>query len=443
MSELEETWTEQTFYDRPLSVWTGDEEVIAADIFTSASIGWEDCIKQECYNDKEIVNRKNKGQWTPLMYAAYYGHKDVVLLLMNFKASVHIRNDMGCTALMLAAMCGNDEVVKLLLKAGSILETRDSMDRTALFHAVCSGHHGVTELLLKHRANPNTCKRGSGQTPLIAAAGTGDVAMVSLLLQYGALPSLTTHQGHCAIRIAHEAGYSSIVTLIQQWSSKGGPVVAPQLEDGPAAVEAKRSQMRQRGGALCVDSATVVPTDLESLLNELGLHSYMNVFREQDVDLQVFLTLTDQDLKECGIQKLGPRRKMTSAIARWHSNAPLRSSGVECAYADKLEVEMQELGVRMAEAMEALQQTKKQVTQERELRGVTEGWLVEARGRLQQCFQILTGIRNQLSAAHHLCSIATIQPSIIPKLTESMAVALKQVDFLMALSDPNMARGTK
>ena len=59
-------------------------------------------------------------------------------------------------------------------------------------------------------------------------------------------------------------------------------------------------------------------------------------------------------------RKLGPRRKMTSAIARWHSNAPLRST-VECAYADKLEVEMQELGVKLTHALKALEQAKSMV----------------------------------------------------------------------------------
>lgn len=34
---------------------------------------------------------------------------------------------------------------------------------------------------------------------------------------------------------------------------------------------------------------------------------------------------------------------------------------MECAYADKLEVEMQELGVKLTEAMETIQQTKAQV----------------------------------------------------------------------------------
>ena len=44
------------------------------------------------------------------------------------------------------------------------------------------------------------------------------------------------------------------------------------------------------------------PRDLRTLLEQLGLTKYMNVFEEQDVDLQVFLSLTDNDLKEIGIK---------------------------------------------------------------------------------------------------------------------------------------------
>lgn len=43
-------------------------------------------------------------------------------------------------------------------------------------------------------------------------------------------------------------------------------------------------------------------SDLQSLLKELNLSKYFPVFEEQDVDLRVFLTLTDSDLKEVGIK---------------------------------------------------------------------------------------------------------------------------------------------
>ena len=46
----------------------------------------------------------------------------------------------------------------------------------------------------------------------------------------------------------------------------------------------------------------VRPCDIDTLLRQLGLAKYAPVFDEQDVDLQVFLSLTDNDLKEVGIK---------------------------------------------------------------------------------------------------------------------------------------------
>lgn len=43
----------------------------------------------------------------------------------------------------------------------------------------------------------------------------------------------------------------------------------------------------------------------------------------------------------------GPKRKMTSAIARWHSSAGPPGDALELAYADRLEAEMQELAIQL------------------------------------------------------------------------------------------------
>ncbi|XP_037777805.1 ankyrin repeat and SAM domain-containing protein 3-like [Penaeus monodon] len=453
MAELEETWTERNFYDRPLSVWLqedcGEEDFLLLDIFTAASIGCCQRVGDIIKKDEKAVGYKNKGGWTALMYAAYYDHSDVVKLLLEANASVHLTNNARCNALMLAVMCGNESIVETLIKAGSILEARDNWDWTALFHAVNSGHHSVVDTLLRYRANPNSCERRTGMTPLMYGAQHGNSSIVTTLLKGGALVSLTTHQGHTAARIAQDADYHAIAAIITQWGLQGEN--GPSLPDGPAAVEARLSQHAQlqprcRGNAVpSVDSARVIPTDLETLLNQLSLGPYMSVFKEQDVDLQMFLTLTDQELKECGIHKLGPRRKMTSAIARWHSNAPLWNS-LECAYADKLEVEMQELGVKLTEAMETIQQTKAQVYQEHNLRVVTEGWIVEARGRLHDCHQRCQMLLEQMSVMRHCTSVLSaqfslIQPTLISPLVESISVATAHIDALLKLTDPSVARG--
>lgn len=44
-----------------------------------------------------------------------------------------------------------------------------------------------------------------------------------------------------------------------------------------------------------------LPQDLATLLEQIGCLKYLQVFEEQDVDLRIFLTLTESDLKEIGI----------------------------------------------------------------------------------------------------------------------------------------------
>ncbi|XP_029432967.1 ankyrin repeat and SAM domain-containing protein 3 [Rhinatrema bivittatum] len=119
------------------------------------------------------------------------------------------------------------------------------------------------------------------------------------------------------------------------------------------------------------------PKDLAEFLDQIGCGKYLSVFEEQDVDLRIFLTLTETDLREVGITLFGPKRKMTSAIARWHSSTRPPSSALEQAYADRLEAEMQELAIQLHKRCEELELVKGQMSQEQELRAVAESCLME------------------------------------------------------------------
>ncbi|XP_034148817.1 protein bicaudal C homolog 1 isoform X2 [Esox lucius] len=61
-------------------------------------------------------------------------------------------------------------------------------------------------------------------------------------------------------------------------------------------------------------------SDLPELFSTMGLGKYTDVFQQQEIDLQTFLTLTDQDLKELGISTFGARRKMLLAISELNKN---------------------------------------------------------------------------------------------------------------------------
>ncbi|XP_056624683.1 protein bicaudal C homolog 1-B isoform X1 [Triplophysa dalaica] len=65
----------------------------------------------------------------------------------------------------------------------------------------------------------------------------------------------------------------------------------------------------------CSLSSSLKGTELPELFSKLGLGKYTDIFQQQEIDLQTFVTLTDQDLKELGITTFGARRKMLLAIS--------------------------------------------------------------------------------------------------------------------------------
>ncbi|XP_030433700.1 ankyrin repeat and SAM domain-containing protein 3 isoform X2 [Gopherus evgoodei] len=173
------------------------------------------------------------------------------------------------------------------------------------------------------------------------------------------------------------------------------------------------------------------PQDLATFLKQIGCLKYLQVFEEQDIDLRIFLTLTESDLKEIGITLFGPKRKMTSAIARWHSNARPPSDALELAYADRLEAEMQEMAIQLHKRCEEVEVMKGQVSQEQELRAVVESCLMERdvawndvqiRLREAQAITRDAGVlleqmkvgSNVLAPGERRCSIAECQRDLCP-----------------------------
>ncbi|XP_048885681.1 bicaudal C homolog 2 isoform X2 [Brienomyrus brachyistius] len=67
--------------------------------------------------------------------------------------------------------------------------------------------------------------------------------------------------------------------------------------------------------------------NLPELLGQLGLSKYIEIFQQQEIDFQTFLTLSDADLKEVGVSTFGARRKMLLAISdlknsKWKTTDP-------------------------------------------------------------------------------------------------------------------------
>ncbi|KAJ5524152.1 hypothetical protein N7494_010802 [Penicillium frequentans] len=123
----------------------------------------------------------------PILYAAEYGHADLVDYLLRMGARSDFENNVGETPMHLAAKSGFLSVIKVLLdRSGSMHQV--SMYKDTRFtlapikEAALKGHMQVVEYLLL--CSP--CPRDYASSTLPFAAVSGDIPLVSMLLDHRA-----------------------------------------------------------------------------------------------------------------------------------------------------------------------------------------------------------------------------------------------------------------
>lgn len=155
--------------------------------------------------DGADVNARDDRSFSPLMWAAIRGRRDMIALLLDWGARI---NDAATdeasgwtdTPLMFAAQNGYADCVRLLLARGADPNVRCGRRRgdTALMMAASDGHVQCMELLLAHGADVNALNRERG-TALMQAAGSGEDRAVEWLLDHGALLEARDENGWTAL----------------------------------------------------------------------------------------------------------------------------------------------------------------------------------------------------------------------------------------------------
>ncbi|XP_050416603.2 ankyrin repeat and SAM domain-containing protein 3 [Patella vulgata] len=221
--EASDEASENELLDKSLSVWRGwnpsvidkdDFSPVRIDIHTASSIGQYESVRSLINKGEVDIDKRNRGGWTPLMYACYIGHEAIAKLLIDAECDINMKNNKGQTPLMLAASCGNEAVGHLLVKHEAELESLDKKGWTALFHATNSGHQNFVRFLLTSGANMDAVVPCSGVTPLMEAAAEGHEIIVQLFLQFGVNVNAKTYNGDMARSVALINGYMKIVSLI-------------------------------------------------------------------------------------------------------------------------------------------------------------------------------------------------------------------------------------
>ncbi len=127
---------------------------------------------------------------TALMWAASWAHPETVRALLEHGADLHARSVNGFTPLLFAVRDGDVESARLLIDAGADVNETSSDGTTPLLVAAHNAREQMATALLEQGADPNLADM-SKVTPLHAAVWkhVGEVGLVRRLLEYGADPN--------------------------------------------------------------------------------------------------------------------------------------------------------------------------------------------------------------------------------------------------------------
>jgi ankyrin repeat protein len=166
-------------------------------------------LLKEGANSSIIVEDKNRR--SALILATARGFTEIVTLLLSSGAEVNYKDNAGLTALNWAAMRQKNAEARRLLIWYADVNTYDNNGVTPLMYAVGTHNVELIQLLAKSGANLNAISKATKMTPLLVAVEQGNIQSVLSLLDLGANLNSTNHEGYTALMAAAESGQDAIL----------------------------------------------------------------------------------------------------------------------------------------------------------------------------------------------------------------------------------------
>jgi ankyrin repeat protein len=208
------------------------------DVFDAIAAGDVERVRALAQADPSAVHRRNEEGTSALLLARYHGRDDLVAALLEhateldvFEAAALGQVDRvrelldqeselarayapdGFHPLGLAAFFGHPDVVRLLLERGAEVDAvarNAQVQTTALQAAAASSDTESARLLIDAGADVDAAQRG-GFRPLHAAAANGNRELVELLLEHGADRSARLDDGRTAREVTHDEEVAALL----------------------------------------------------------------------------------------------------------------------------------------------------------------------------------------------------------------------------------------
>ncbi len=180
-----------TYYGRRDVAQVFVENGAKLDIYEACAIGDVERVSELAQDNPSAVNSFAPDGFFPLGLAAFFGHRDIVRVLVEHGAQTN-------------------------------LAARNAQRVTALHGAVARGDVDIVKMLLEHGADPNAPQE-SGFVPLHEAAAKGNEAIARLLVEHGAQLDAATDDGKTAYDLATQRGQKSMAAWLEKQAGSQRP----------------------------------------------------------------------------------------------------------------------------------------------------------------------------------------------------------------------------
>lgn len=160
-------------------------------------------------------NKQANSGWSPLLYACYHGHPDIIRVLLNQNARVDVFDESGTSALHLAAELGHEDVVELLLENNAFVNVRNKHGLTPLHLAAKKGYTNMVKHLISDGAVIDAMTLIK-QTPLHLAAESGQLEVCQTLLQLKADVNAMDNLSQSPLHLAAQNDHPEVLKLFLQ-----------------------------------------------------------------------------------------------------------------------------------------------------------------------------------------------------------------------------------